>query len=335
MVSQVSSSVIPVGVTVGLTPYAHPILSLHHSQDNYGQYVYGYATPTSTKTETKTADGVTQGGYSYIDSNGHLQTVHYVADPVHGFRVAASNLPQDLPDVAYAKAKHLADFAAISAEHASARVAYSNPVAVPAHAVPAIPVLPQPVQDLPEVARARAEHLAVLNSAYAAHAVGANAPQVVQDLPEVAKARAEHLAAVENIKQRDALIRAQAISLSPIPNNFDGAVIPVHTAAAQVVQPVAHAAQVSYTPALWQTPISSQHQAQDNWGQYSYGYVSPHSSKSETRTADGVTRGGYSYIDANGILQTVSYIADAVHGFRVAATNLPVDKNLYKQELVY
>lgn len=41
---------------------------------------------------------------------------------------------------------------------------------------------------------------------------------------------------------------------------------------------------------------------------------------------DGVTRGSYSYIDANSQLQTVSYIADGA-GFRVAATNLPVDTN--------
>merc|ERR1719505_377385 len=36
-----------------------------------------------------------------------------------------------------------------------------------------------------------------------------------------------------------------------------------------------------------------------------------------------LSRGGYSYIDANGIVQTVNYISDAM-GFRVAATNLPV-----------
>lgn len=47
----------------------------------------------SSKAETKTADGITRGGYSYIDANGVLQTVHYVSDPVNGFRVAASNLP--------------------------------------------------------------------------------------------------------------------------------------------------------------------------------------------------------------------------------------------------
>jgi hypothetical protein len=42
-----------------------------------------------------------------------------------------------------------------------------------------------------------------------------------------------------------------------------------------------------------------------------------------------VTRGSYSYIDADSKLQTVNYVADSL-GFRVAATNLPtapVDNN--------
>lgn len=42
------------------------------------------------------------------------------------------------------------------------------------------------------------------------------------------------------------------------------------------------------------------------------------------RTADGVTRGAYSYVDSNGIVQSVNYEADSVNGFRVAGTNLPV-----------
>jgi len=70
--------------------------------------------------------------------------------------------------------------------------------------------------------------------------------------------------------------------------------------------------------------VSSQYQAQDELGQYSYGYSGGPSAKSEVRTADGVTRGGYSYVDANGIVQQVQYISDPVNGFRVAATNLPV-----------
>lgn len=291
----------PVGVTVGITPYSHPVTSLYHSQDVYGQYVYGYSSPLSSKAESKTADGVTRGGYSYIDSNGILQTVQYTADAINGFRVAATNLPRDLPEVAYAKARHFAD---VAATRANLAVAYSNPVVVPAVNVPS---LPQPVQDLPEVVAARAKHLAALDAAYAAAAT-ASIPVPVQETPEVARARAEHLAVFEQTKARDA-----AIALSPV--QLTGNVVPVHTASVE-------AAHLSYTPAV-SFATSSQYHAQDELGQYTYGYVGPWSAKSETKSADGITRGGYSYIDANGILQTVNYIADAVNGFRVAATNLP------------
>lgn len=260
---------------------------MYHAQDVYGQYVYGYSTPTSAKTETKTADGVTKGGYSYIDSNGLLQTVEYVADPVHGFRVAATNLPQDLPEVAYAKAKHLAQYEATKAEHAKARalhiVQYSNPVVVPYNTV----------------AQVQLEGI----------------PLPVHDLPEVVKARAEHLAAVEEIKLRDAAIAAQlaavaSVPLSPLP--VHGYVVPVKASASINVR----------GPSFSRGHAATQYQAQDVHGQYSYGYAGPWSAKSESKTADGVTRGGYSYIDANGVLQTVHYVADDVHGFRVSGTNI-------------
>ena len=48
------------------------------------------------------------------------------------------------------------------------------------------------------------------------------------------------------------------------------------------------------------------------------------SAKQEVHTPDGVTRGSYSYVDANGLLQRVDYIADPINGFRVAGTNIPV-----------
>merc|ERR1712088_616015 len=56
------------------------------------------------------------------------------------------------------------------------------------------------------------------------------------------------------------------------------------------------------------TPVdatNSQYHAQDDFGQYNYGYSDPNSVKQEVKTADGVTRGSYSYVDANGIVQTV------------------------------
>merc|ERR1711874_112966 len=55
----------------------------------------------------------------------------------------------------------------------------------------------------------------------------------------------------------------------------------------------------------------------------SFGYNDGSSVKQEIKTADGVIRGAYSYVDSDGIVQTVNYIADAL-GFRVGASNLPV-----------
>ena len=69
-----------------------PTHSQYHSQDELGQYNYGYATADSAKSEVKTADGIVQGTYSYVDANGILQTTNYVSD-AWGFRVAATNLP--------------------------------------------------------------------------------------------------------------------------------------------------------------------------------------------------------------------------------------------------
>merc|ERR1711922_58492 len=96
----------------------------------------------------------------------------------------------------------------------------------------------------------------------------------------------------------------------------------VHSApVVQAAAPVAYAAApVQVAPAAVQ---GSQYHAQDDAGQYSFGYNDGSSVKQEIKTADGVIRGAYSYVDADGIVQNVNYIADAL-GFRVGATNLPV-----------
>lgn len=72
-----------------------------------------------------------------------------------------------------------------------------------------------------------------------------------------------------------------------------------------------------------QSPVISQYHSQDTLGQYSYGYNGGQSAKVESKSIDGITRGSYSYVDAEGRLQTVEYTADSVNGFRAAATNLP------------
>lgn len=58
------------------------VTSQSHAQDEIGQYSYSYSNPLSSKVETKTIDGVTRGGYSYLDSHGHVQNVNYVSDDV-------------------------------------------------------------------------------------------------------------------------------------------------------------------------------------------------------------------------------------------------------------
>lgn len=232
------------GVTVGIQPHSAPVHSSYfHEQDKYGQYVYGYASGLHAKDEMKTADGVTRGGYSYIDANGILQTVQYISDPIHGFRVTATNIPRDLPEVALAKAQHYHAYQNIKAEHA-----------------------------------------------YIAAVQRANSPVALSPLPP----------------QNSIVVPVSAANIAPIPETK--------------IAPIPYVPQsVHYIP----IPVSSQYHEQDKLGQYTYGYTEPLGSKSESKTADGITRGGYSYIDANGILQSVQYISDPVNGFRVQATNLP------------
>ncbi|XP_053688498.1 cuticle protein 19.8-like [Sabethes cyaneus] len=70
--------------------------------------------------------------------------------------------------------------------------------------------------------------------------------------------------------------------------------------------------------------VTNQFHAQDELGQYSYGYSGGLSAKTETKSLDGVTRGSYTFLDAENKVQTVSYTADDVNGFRAEASNMPV-----------
>merc|ERR1711862_3623 len=132
----------PVPVAIPSTPS-----SQFHAQDEFGQFSFGYENINSAKTETKDAFGVTRGSYQYVDANGILQTVNYIADPVNGFRVAGTNIP-----------------VAPAAPNVALPVAPELPVAAPL-------VAPVPVLETPEVAKARAEHLAAHAEAKAAVAV--------------------------------------------------------------------------------------------------------------------------------------------------------------------
>merc|ERR1711942_79304 len=84
---------------------------------------------------------------------------------------------------------------------------------------------------------------------------------------------------------------------------------PVAVAAAPLAAPVAG-------------PVSSQFQAQDEFGNLAYGYQNINSAKQEQGNAYGGVTGSYTYADEAGV-HTVNYVADDF-GFRVASDNLPV-----------
>ncbi|XP_071537158.1 cuticle protein 7-like [Panulirus ornatus] len=69
-------------------------------------------------------------------------------------------------------------------------------------------------------------------------------------------------------------------------------------------------------------PIHSQYGAQNEFGQYSFGYNAGLSARNEMRDAFGNVQGSFNYVDANGKVQTQQYVADAL-GYRVSGTNLP------------
>jgi Insect cuticle protein len=137
----------------------------YHAQDEFGQASFGYAHPGQAATNFRDAFGNQVGSYAYINPEGKEIRVSYVADS-NGFRVLSNALPegpaplnvalpapvQDTPEVAAAKAAHLAAVA-------SAR----------SGVLPAAPVntlsAPSPVEDTPEVRQAKAEFFAAFNSA--------------------------------------------------------------------------------------------------------------------------------------------------------------------------
>merc|ERR1712173_541015 len=69
-------------------------------------------------------------------------------------------------------------------------------------------------------------------------------------------------------------------------------------------------------------PVSSQFQAQDEFGNLAYGYQNINSAKQEQGNTYGGVTGSYTYADEAGV-HTVNYVADDL-GFRVAGDNLPV-----------
>merc|ERR1712212_495923 len=112
-----------------------------------------------------------------------------------------------------------------------------------------------------------------------------------------------------------------AVAAAPVAYAAAPAPVPVAVApAAYAAAPVAVAAAPLAAPIAG--PVSSQFQAQDEFGNLAYGYQNINSAKQEQGNALGGVTGSYTYADEAGV-HTVNYVADDF-GFRVASDNLPV-----------
>lgn len=180
------------GYPVPIAQYGVPITTAtqYHAQDELGQARYGYSHPGQAASNYRDAFGNQIGSYSYFNPDGKEVRVSYTADH-RGFRVLSNDLPvapqpvQDTPEVAQAKATHLAALAAatspvvtvpVTAEAPVETKIAETPVAQPAAPVAAVAevapvnVLPVPVQDTAEVAAAKQEFHALYAAAKAAAA---------------------------------------------------------------------------------------------------------------------------------------------------------------------
>jgi len=184
-----------------------------HAQDEFGQFTFGHAGGPSARTESRNAYGVTTGSYQYIDANGILQTVNYIADPVNGFRVAGTNLP------------------------VGPAVPASAPLEAPVFNLP----LPVAVEDTPEVAAAKAEFKAAFDAAAAAADA---APEEAAAAPEEAPAAEP---AAERRRREVAAALAAPVLGAALPYPYVAGVYA--GAPADIVANIAHATPIT-APAL-------------------------------------------------------------------------------------
>ncbi|XP_071536851.1 uncharacterized protein [Panulirus ornatus] len=413
-------------LTYGAAPYA-PVQSQYHAQDELGQYSYGYAGGPSARSETRDAFGVVRGSYNYIDSEGKVQTQHYVADAL-GFRVSGTNLPvapdapaaalpgpvpepvQDTAEVAAAKAAFQAAYDEAAAAAAAAPDS-SHDAAVPAAIrdalllrivhkprsrclllrscssdvkLPMVPLSPTTQATPQNLPAERILHIPSSSTlgmlrefstltfmTLMSLASSSIDPWQSEAWPTNSRKKAGHLRSSSGGKgpnrscgsqykygssshpsqtapsrwvNMNALTVLLAVvascnagSLYGYPGLYGGypgfygqypygvghAALPYGVGHAALPYGVGHAGYPLTYGAAPYAPVQSQYHAQDELGQYSYGYAGGPSARSETRDAFGVVRGSYNYIDSEGKVQTQHYVADAL-GFRVSGTNLPV-----------
>ncbi|CAL7937909.1 unnamed protein product [Xylocopa violacea] len=322
------------GRTIG-TPIANvwlsPVGSLtplrqYHVQDGSGGYRYSFTGPHHAKSESS-LNGITQGGYSYIDANGVLQTVAYTADDQNGFRVSASNLPQppkndlqtiqDTPEVAAAKKDHLEELQKSQLrDHSNYQ---SN--------ILSYKILPL-YYSFAQLGKDEGKNLAVREIAqttknpFLLSSSEAERIEVPKPDPSLSKINPPTTASPSSSSSTRPSQQQNHEGQSSQGNSLQlGKLVSLGS----VQRPVAVPAPYSVPVLPYRLLHSALHHTQDSLGQYDYTYTGDSSAKTESRSLDGTTRGAYSYIDPNGVLQQVHYVADH-NGFRVMATNLPEAK---------
>ncbi len=152
--------------------------------------------------------GVVRGSYAYLDPNWKWQKVEYVADPETGFHVknqdesAAAALPLDTAEVAKAKQRHRALFAAIAERHRRVNGA----VAASAKEPPSLASQPQPQpRQTPSLSP---------------YAVAPLLPHAPVETDAVKRKREEHAAAFRRIAEEHARIAAEQSRLSALAAQF-------------------------------------------------------------------------------------------------------------------
>merc|ERR1711997_886800 len=193
-------------------------------------------------------------------------------------------------------APYAAAYAGPVATAVDAKFAYGAPVT----ALNAGPLTAGPVAAAPALAATAP----IVGAQYAA----AYAP-AVSAVPAVAAAPVAYAAAPAPVAvaAAPAAYAAAPVAVAAAPAAYAAA--PVAVAAAPLAAPIAG-------------PVSSQFQAQDEFGNLAYGYQNINSAKQEQGNALGGVTGSYTYADEAGV-HTVNYVADDF-GFRVASDNLPV-----------
>lgn len=153
MVTAVITKAFPQTIPQSISqPISHPALAAlpiptmvgtvsnqYHSQDEVGQARYGYSFPGQASSNYRDAYGNQIGSYAYFNPLGKEIRVSYTADS-RGFRVLSNDIPvavQETPEVAKARADHMAIRAAILARLPAVPASASDPVSAPV-----VPLLP-------------------------------------------------------------------------------------------------------------------------------------------------------------------------------------------------